>query len=38
MEKILLYTNLTTAIATGNKYYINKMYNKNSWVWVAENN
>jgi hypothetical protein len=38
VEKILLHTDLTTAIATGNKYYINKMYNKNSWAWAAENN
>jgi hypothetical protein len=38
VEKILLPTDLATAITTGNKYYINKMYNKNSWAWAAENN
>lgn len=38
IEKILLFTDLNTVIATGNKYYIEKMYNKNSWIWAAQNN
>ena len=38
LEKIVLYTDLTTAIVIGNKYCINKIYNDQSWISAVENN
>lgn len=38
LEKIILYTDLTVAIAIGDKYCINKLYNDQSWVLAVENN
>jgi hypothetical protein len=38
LEKIILYTDLPTAIIIGNKYCINKLYNDQSWISAVENN